>query len=105
MCGGGGYSIVLLPLVARCLESIDVCIWHMFVLMSVVVTMRICGNVCSEPAVVEDGVLALEYKVCVTDVLDVVFSVYIEAVCAYVWDVLVFCHADVVCVCLLCNMW
>ena len=29
----------LLPLVARCLETIDVCIWHMFVLMSVVVTV------------------------------------------------------------------
>ena len=26
MCGGGGRSIVLLPLVARCLETIDVCI-------------------------------------------------------------------------------
>ena len=24
--------ILLLPLVARCLETIDVCIWHMFVL-------------------------------------------------------------------------
>ena len=26
MCGGGVYSILLLPLVARCLETIDVCI-------------------------------------------------------------------------------
>ena len=32
-------SILLLPLAARCLETIDVCIWHMFVFMSVVVTM------------------------------------------------------------------
>ena len=38
MCGGGVRSIVLLPLVARCLETIDVCIWRMFVFMSVVVT-------------------------------------------------------------------
>ena len=30
-------SIVLLPLVARCLDTIDVCIWHMIVFMSVVV--------------------------------------------------------------------
>ena len=30
-------SILLLPLVARCLETIDVCIWRMFVFMSVVV--------------------------------------------------------------------
>ena len=29
--------ILLLPLVTRCLETIDVCIWHMFVFMSVVV--------------------------------------------------------------------
>ena len=32
MCGGGVGSILLLSLVARCLETIDVCIWHMFVL-------------------------------------------------------------------------
>ena len=30
---------ILLPLVARCLETIDVCIWRMFVFMSVVVTV------------------------------------------------------------------
>ena len=36
VCGGG---ILLLPLVARCLETIDVCIWRMFVFMSVVVTV------------------------------------------------------------------
>ena len=29
-------SILLLPLVARCLETIGVCIWCMFVFMSVV---------------------------------------------------------------------
>ena len=27
MCGGGMCSILLLTLVARCLETIDVCIW------------------------------------------------------------------------------
>ena len=26
MCGGGVHSILLLPIVARCLETIDVCI-------------------------------------------------------------------------------
>ena len=36
MYGGG---IVLLPLVARCLDTIDVCIWRRFVFMSVVVTV------------------------------------------------------------------
>ena len=39
MCGGGLCSILLWPLVARCLETIDVCIWCMFVFMSVVVTV------------------------------------------------------------------
>ena len=39
VCGGGVRSILLLPLVARCLETIDVCIWRMFVSMSVVVTV------------------------------------------------------------------
>ena len=43
VCGGGVCSILLLPLVARCLETIDVCIWSMFVFMSVVVT--VCGSV------------------------------------------------------------
>ena len=31
MCGGGVHSILLLPLVVRCLETIDVCIWRMLV--------------------------------------------------------------------------
>ena len=39
ICGGGVRIILLLPLVARCLETIDVCIWRMFVVMSVVVTV------------------------------------------------------------------
>ena len=39
MCGGGVRSILLLPLVARYLVTIDVCIWSIFVFMSVVVTV------------------------------------------------------------------
>ena len=39
VCGGGVRSIMLLPLLARCLDTIDVCIWRMFVFMSVVVTV------------------------------------------------------------------
>ena len=39
MCGGGVRSILLLPPVARCLETMDVCIWRIFVFMSVVVTV------------------------------------------------------------------
>ena len=46
-------SILLLTLVAKCVETIDVCIWLMFVFMSVVVTvwgsvgMIVVLNVCS----------------------------------------------------------
>ena len=36
ICGGGVRSILLFPLVARCVETIDVYIWRMFVFMSVV---------------------------------------------------------------------
>ena len=36
-CCGAVRSILLLPLVARCLETIHVCIWRMSVFMSVVV--------------------------------------------------------------------
>ena len=39
MCGEGMHSILLLPLVVRCLQTIDVCIWRMFVFMSVVVSV------------------------------------------------------------------
>ena len=39
MGGGGVCSILLLPLVARCIETIDVFIWCMFVFMYVVVTV------------------------------------------------------------------
>ena len=39
VCGGGVRSILLLPLVAKWLETVDVCKWRMFVFMSVVVTV------------------------------------------------------------------
>ena len=61
MCGGDVRSILLLPLVARCIETIDVCIWHMFVFMSVVVTVGACGDVCCVAAIDKNSVfLALE---------------------------------------------
>ena len=58
-------SVLLLPLVARCLETIYVCLWHMFVFMSVEV--RVCGNVCCVVAVVKDRVflpLSVVYQGC-----------------------------------------
>ena len=39
-CGEGVRSILLLPLLHRCLETTDVCIWRMFVFVSVVLTVR-----------------------------------------------------------------
>ena len=33
MCGGGEHNILLLPLVARCLKSIEVYIWRMVVVV------------------------------------------------------------------------
>ena len=42
ICGGGVCRILLLPLVARCLEKIYVCIWRMFAFMFVVIT--VCGS-------------------------------------------------------------
>ena len=65
MSGGSVSSILLLPNVDRCLEIIDVCIWSMFVSMSVVVTVLGSFSL---------GVLNMLY-VCVWDMMDVVFSV------------------------------
>ena len=39
MCVGGVCSILLLPLVAKCLATIDVYMWRMFVFVSVVMTV------------------------------------------------------------------
>ena len=41
LCGGGARSILSLPLVDRCLKTIDVCIWRMLAFMSVVVTVSV----------------------------------------------------------------
>ena len=49
-------SILLLYLVGTCLETIDVCIWRIFVFMSVVVTVwGVCMKVCCVAAVVKDS--------------------------------------------------
>ena len=83
MCGGGVHIILLLPLVARCLDPIDVCIWRMFVFMSVVV--RVCGlfECFCVAAIVKDsrflslGVLKYVVFFCKgCDVMDVLFSAF-----------------------------
>ena len=97
MCGGDVCSILLLPLVARCLETIDVCIWRMFVFMSVVVIVWgiVCGNVCCVAAVVKDSVFfslgVLKYAVCLckwcVGCCICVCIVTLGDVCARVWEV------------------
>ena len=66
---GGVRSILLLSLVARCLETIDVCIWRMFVFVSVCSDcVGVCGNVCCVAAVVKNSGFfslgVLKYVVC-----------------------------------------
>ena len=61
MCGGGVRSILLLSLVTRCIETIYVCMWRMFVFMSVVVTVWGSAGMCCVAAVVKNSVFfALE---------------------------------------------
>ena len=48
-------SILLLPLVARCLETLDVCIWRMFYVCCSD-CVWVCGNVCCVATVVKDSV-------------------------------------------------
>ena len=92
MRSGGVRSIVLLPLVARCLDTIDVCIWRMFVFMSVVVTVWGSGvMIIFVAAVVKDTVVlclgVLKY-VCISDAIGVMFSacVVTRGAVARVWD-------------------
>ena len=69
MCGGGVRSILLLPLVARCLETIDVCIMaHVYFCVCCSDCVGVCGNVCCVSAVVKNSVFSslgvLKYVVC-----------------------------------------
>ena len=53
MCGESVRSIFLLPLVASSIETLYVCIWRMFVFMSVVVIVWVRENVCCVVAIVK----------------------------------------------------
>ena len=68
MCGGGVCSILLLSLVARCLERIDVCIWCMFVFyVCCSDCVGVCVNVCCVSSIVENSVFSLgvlKYVMC-----------------------------------------
>ena len=72
MCGGGVRSILLLPLVARFLETIDACIWRMFFICSGD-CVGVCGNVFGVAGVVEYSVFSLgvlKYIVCLCKACD-----------------------------------
>ena len=47
MCGGGVSIILLLSVVASCLETIDVCIWHVFISVIVTVCESVGSLLCS----------------------------------------------------------
>ena len=83
MYGGGWRSILLLPLVTRCLETIDIVsmyMGHVCFYDCVVV----CGNICCVGAVVKDSVFlslgVLKYGVCLCKGCDgcCVFCLYCD---------------------------
>ena len=85
MCAEGVRSILLLPLMARCLETIDVCIWRMFVFMSPVMTVWgsvgmfvVCWPLLK---IVFFSIGVLKYAVCLCRGCDgcCVFCLYCEA--------------------------
>ena len=78
------------PLVAKCIVTIDVCIWHMFVFMSVVTVVGVCGNVCCVAAVVKIVFFSL-------GVLKYIVCLYCDAWSCRYGTCGVFRHAYVVC--------
>ena len=81
MGGGGVLSILLLSLISRWLETIDVCIWRMFVFMSVVVTVWGSGF-CVAAVVKDSGVFEpWSVEVCLCKGCDgcCVFNLYCKA--------------------------
>ena len=56
VCGRGVRSILLLPHVARCLETIDVCIYaHVCFYVCCNDCVGVCGNVCCVAAIVKNS--------------------------------------------------
>ena len=94
MYGGGVCSILLLALVARCLETIEVCIWCMFVFMSAVVnSLGVCGNVyCVAATYVLFRLGVLKCVVCVCKGCDgcCVLCLYCDA-----WNFICLCKGSV----------
>ena len=57
VCGGGVHSILLLPLVARCLETRFMYMAHAYFYVFCSDCGGVCGNVCCVAAVVENSVV------------------------------------------------
>ena len=60
MCGGGVRSILFLPPVNGCLETIDVCIWRIFLYVCCSNCVGGMWEVCCVAAVVENKCFCLE---------------------------------------------
>ena len=86
MCGGGVRSILLLPLVARCLDNRCMYMAHVCFYTCCSDCVGVCGNVCCVAAVVKNtGFLSLgvlKYVVCLGRGCDGcgVFCLYCESV-------------------------
>ena len=97
MCGEGVRSILLVPLVARCIESIDVCIWSIFLNDCCSDCVGVYGNNCFVAAIVKNcgflSLAVLKYVVCLCNICDgyCVFCLYCNVRCGSVgacaWDV------------------
>ena len=109
-------SILLLPfvLVARCLDTIDICMWRMFVFMSVVVTVwgSVGMFVVWRPLlkIVFFSLGVWKYVVCLCKGCD--GCCVFDCIVCNAWSCRCWCignvsfrHADVVCLCLVCILW
>ena len=73
MCSGGVRSILLLPLVARCIETIYMYMAHVCFYVCCSDCVWVCGNVCCVAAVVKEIVFFKPWMVEVCCVLCFLF--------------------------------
>ena len=69
-------SILLLPLVARCLETIDVCIWRMSVVVTVWGSVEIIISFIKKGGLVQHFVSDLMYHLKIIILICLLFSVH-----------------------------
>ena len=103
-------SILLLPLVARFLDN-HICIWRMFVFMSVVVTVcGVCGNVCCVAAIVKDSDFSLGVLKYVVYLCKGCDGCCAFCLCCDAWSCRCSCMGSLNvsscrCLCLVCILW